>query len=170
MPHVPRNKLFYPNASQVDFIPSIITDWVLSPINVQVALDEIAGRVYKIEMEGITDASFITYTPSEDVFSCWNGSSDPGSVADALDQVALRLCDIEANPILYYIFDIHISHPQNPSIGQFYYNTINQLAYYFNGETWIPMSSSGGGGLTNIDGGAADTIYGGTTGVDGGGA
>jgi hypothetical protein len=37
----------------------------------------------------------ITYTPSVFSLSCWQGSSDPGNVDDALDQIVLRICDLE---------------------------------------------------------------------------
>jgi len=136
MPFVPRNSLSSIDATQVSFIPSISVDWESSPSTVQMALDELAGRSY--------NAFSIEYTPSDESLSCWIGSSEPASVGDALDQVALRLCDIEANPILYYIFDIHDSPPSNPAIGQFYYNSSTNLTYFYNGSTWVSMSGTGG--------------------------
>ena len=136
MPFVPRNSLSSVDATQVSFIPSISVDWESSPSTVQMALDELAGRSY--------NAFSIEYTPSDESLSCWIGSSEPASVGDALDQVALRLCDIEANPILYYIFDIHDSPPSNPAIGQFYYNSSTNLTYFYNGSTWVSMSGTGG--------------------------
>lgn len=136
MPFVPRNNLF-PDSSQVDYIPSVILDWSSNPQNVQEALDELAARTH--------NASDIDYIPSESAITCWYGSADPGDVGSALDQLILRLCDIESNPILFYIFDTHSSHPSNPSTGQFYYNSVTHLAYFYNGTSWISMSGGGSG-------------------------
>jgi len=100
MPHVPRNRCCYPDTSEISFLPSEAVDWIGNPGTVQIALDELADRVHEIEINGggpigDVDASIVTYTPSVDVASCWQGSSDPGNVNDALDQIALRICDIE---------------------------------------------------------------------------
>jgi len=99
MPYVPRNRYFYPNASQIDFLPSDLLKWLSNPGTVELALNELGSRLYEVEIntEGSpTDASLITYTPSDEALSCWYGSSDPGNVDSALDQIILRLCDIEA--------------------------------------------------------------------------
>lgn len=147
MPHVPRNRCCYPDAAQIAFFPSDLSDWLFNPGTVQLAIDELGDRVHEIELNGgggpggPTDASLVAYTPSSEALSCWYGSSDPGNVNDALDQVSLRLCDIESNPILYYIFDIQSSPPSNPTVGQFYYNSVDGLAYFYNGSSWISMSS-----------------------------
>ncbi len=103
MPHVPRNRCCYPDASEINYLPSEAVDWIGNPGTVQIALDELADRVHEIEINGgggpigDVDASIVTYTPSVDAASCWQGSSDPGNVNDALDQIVLRICDLEAS-------------------------------------------------------------------------
>jgi hypothetical protein len=103
MPHVPRNRCCYPDANEISYLPSEAVDWIGNPGTVQIALDELSDRIHEIEINGgggpvgDVDASVVTYTPSVSAASCWQGSSDPGNVDDALDQIVLRICDLEAS-------------------------------------------------------------------------
>lgn len=45
---------------------------------------------------GAIDASAVTYTPATE--GDWDGSSDPGNVDDALDELAARVVDLETAP------------------------------------------------------------------------
>ena len=52
MPHVPRNKCCYPDAVQVSYTPLDSNNWTSNPSSVQYALDNLAARVYDIEING----------------------------------------------------------------------------------------------------------------------
>ena len=53
--------------------------------------------------------------------------------------------------------------PASGSSGDLYYNTDIKDLKAYNGTDWVEVGSR------SIDGGAPDTVYGGTVGVDGGG-
>lgn len=65
--------------------------------NVLISVDEIATFVLSQDSNtgggGSVDASGVTFTPTTN--ADWDGSTDPGNVDDALDQLAERVTDLE---------------------------------------------------------------------------
>lgn len=58
MPHVPRNRCCYPDASQVFYDPLVDSNWTSIPASVQAALDNLVGRVHSIELYGAGSKKF----------------------------------------------------------------------------------------------------------------
>lgn len=56
------------------------------------------------------------------------------------------------------------SDPTGQSAGDMYYNTTDNTVYTYDGSTWSSVNSG------NLDGGTVDSIFGGTSPIDGGNA
>lgn len=42
--------------------------------------------------------------------------------------------------------DVYTTHPEDPEIGRFYYNSALGKVYYYNGNAWVEWTGGGGGG------------------------
>jgi hypothetical protein len=54
--------------------------------------------------------------------------------------------DLTKNQLLNPVMQQLASAPSNPVMGQFYFNTVDETPYWFNGVGWVDFDNSGGGG------------------------
>lgn len=54
--------------------------------------------------------------------------------------------DLTKNQLLNPVMQQLASAPSNPVMGQFYFNTVDETPYWYNGFGWVDFDNSGGGG------------------------